>query len=247
MKNRTLAILALVFSILAVVSAVISSWLHFSVSNPYGPMEVCNRTLAAAIDNLMGLSVLFLPVISLIFGIFSFIMPGKKQDRVITPASLAITISVLLFIFSYLGILNPQHLTPERCEMQPDFYCNEHKLVDLPGNDIDRIKFTFQNGRGAGMVILRVTAQGTGDLSGVFCDTGNNLMTTTLSGKPGTRIETAQSLDINVLCGAGAFDNLAGSGMKKFDLNVTWYNADSEPAVNHAMSGELVDAVTRCS
>jgi hypothetical protein len=264
MKNRTLAILALVFAAIATVSVVIFSWLHFSVSDPYGPLEICNKSLAASIDYLMSMSKTWLPLPGLILGIFALILTGNKDNIAKQLAGLAVIISILLFLAAFFGIFNQPNYLPDRCEMQQGFYCKDFKVVDMPENGIDLIKFTFQNGitkgiwsytngtmtyvnlsTGANIMIVRVTSQGSGDLSRVVCDTGNELMASA-SGKPRLAVVLGQTIDISVPCGAGTLDKLLGSGKKKFYLNITWYAINDEPTLNHTMTGELLAPVTRC-
>jgi hypothetical protein len=128
----------------------------------------------------------------------------------------------------------------ERCEMQQGFYCKDYRLVDS-STGTDTLMFTFQNGRGTGMIITSISVQGTGDLADVQC-ANYSLASLNWAGKPGLHIENGMSESVILNCG-NRFDGLAGSGRKKFDINVTWYAADSTADFSHNMAGQLLAGI----
>jgi hypothetical protein len=197
-----------------------------------------------------------------------------------------LVVLVVIGALAYFGVLNPQNLLPDRCEMQQGFYCKDYRLVDVtaPAGSDDLITFTFQNGRGTGMLVTDVAITGTGDLAGVSCGdltatpaanivlancdgidqlADNNLLDDDLNdqdplvatdrcvwaGKAGLHIENGASADIEIHCpeagvpAAGPLDGLAGSGKKKFNVRVTWYDASSTSAFSHTMNGQLLSGV----
>lgn len=161
-----------------------------------------------------------------------------------------LVVLVVIGALAYFGVLNPQNLLPERCELQQGFYCKDYRVVAVTGTT-DWINFTFQNGRGTGMMLGRVTAQGTGDIVSVVCDThqwgatdyGADIGTETWAGKAGRHVENGATVQVGVPCIAGNLDGLSGSGKKKFDINITWYNADSSSDFNHTMNGQLLAGI----
>ncbi|MFH1181439.1 MAG: hypothetical protein V1702_00610 [Candidatus Woesearchaeota archaeon] len=237
MKNRTLAIIAFIFPLLAVISATIAHSLR-----PYGSFEVCDRILAVVIHRLTVLAVTWLPLLGIVLGIFALIGDRKKDEIRTLLASLAIIMSILVFLSSYFGILNPQNFSPDRCEFQQGFYCKEHQVIDAGKDKMSFYEFTFQNARGTGMMIERITIRGTGRcLSNVFCDTGSSLTDYNWSGKPGLHVENGASVNVEVPCGIGTFSGLGGRFKMNFDVNVTWYDAAMNQKYNHLMQGQVLE------
>lgn len=144
---------------------------------------------------------------------------------------------------AYFGIMKPETSLPDRCELQQGFYCQDFRIFDAAGAGEDGLNFTFQNGRGIGIMLGRVIVQGEGDLDRIVCDTGSSLMDLNWAGKPGLHVENGNSVTIAVPCGANELDGLAGSGKKKFDLRIIWYDATSTDAYNHTVNGQLLAGV----
>jgi hypothetical protein len=179
-----------------------------------------------------------------------------------------LVVLVVIGALAYFGVLNPQNLLPDRCEMQQGFYCKDYVITDQAAATLDDITFTFQNGRGTGMMVTDVIVTGSGDLSAVVCGDGATTPANVLAdcdgdtvvddqvatpaqcswaGKDGLHIENGASANLQILCdnvaGNGALDGLAGSGKKKFDIEVTWYDASSTEAFSHTMKGQLLAGV----
>jgi hypothetical protein len=151
-----------------------------------------------------------------------------------------LVVLVVIGALAYFGVLNPQNLLPDRCEMQQGFYCKDYRLSD---GAVDTVSFTFQNGRGTGMMVLQVNASGVGDLANVWCNTTQGLSLGQWAGKPGLHIENGASAQVVATCTANGLNGLTGSGKKKFDLKVMWYDAAMDATYNHTMQGQLLAGV----
>jgi hypothetical protein len=151
-----------------------------------------------------------------------------------------LVVLVVIGALAYFGILKPETSLPDRCELQQGFYCKDFRILDAAAADVDTISFTFQNGRGTSMMVERVQVIGTGDVSQITCTTGDTLLSETWSNKFGRYIENGASTNLAVPCGANALDDLVGSGKKKFNIVITWFDATSTPEFAHTMNGQLL-------
>jgi hypothetical protein len=154
-----------------------------------------------------------------------------------------LVVLVVIGALAYFGILKPETSLPDRCELQQGFYCQDFRITDMPDGQAESIRFTFQNGRGTGMMVERVIVAGTGELEHVTCDTGGDLMNLSWATRKGLHIENGQSAAIEVPCGVNVFNNLPGSGKKKFDISIIWFDASSTDDYNHTMNGQLLAGV----
>jgi hypothetical protein len=170
-----------------------------------------------------------------------------------------LVVLVVIGALAYFGILKPEISLPERCELQQGFYCKDFRIADVTGGN-DNISFTFENGRGKGMMLTGLTAQGTNDISHIICGGPGRVYATCdstgivddlidgpacqWSGKQGLHIENGLSADVVVLCvNPNALDGLSASGKKKFNLGIIWYSDDSTVSYSHTMEGQVLAAV----
>jgi hypothetical protein len=172
-----------------------------------------------------------------------------------------LVVLVVIGALAYFGVLNPQILLPERCELQQGFYCKDYMIGDNNGANLvlpagDNVTFTFQNGRGQGMMVTAVTVTGTGDLAAITCGgpglTYSNCDADVLlesidaapcqwAGKTGLHIENGLSATVTAMCtNTDDLDGLSAGGKKKFDIAVSWYAADSTETFSHSMAGQVL-------
>jgi hypothetical protein len=240
MKNRTLAILALILAICSVISVIAYSQHNFSISDAFTTWEICNKTPGATRMLMWQLlpitSIVVVSSVSLLLGVVVLFRSKKLHREGELIAIIAIIIAFALLLLCING-LEPQYLGPDRCTMQQGFYCREHKIIGWPKNSIDTIKFTFQNGRGTTMMIERVSAQGVGEINSTACDTGSLI---------GLSIENGASFDIDVPCGLNTLDGVSAEKIK-FDLEVIWYDPTRGPEYNNSIRGQILEKVIRCS
>src|SRR3989338_6386745 len=74
-----------------------------------------------------------------------------------------LVVLVVIGALAYFGVLNPETLLPERCELQQGLYCKDHQIkagIDAAGT-AGRINLNLQNGMGTGILILGVVASST--------------------------------------------------------------------------------------
>ena len=141
---------------------------------------------------------------------------------------------------AYFGILDPGKLLPEKCQLGSSaFRCEEFAAVDNAGSSPDIIELSIMNGRGEGIMISSITAEGLNDLAGKTCTFTS---TDSWEGKEGTHMDSGESQQFELICGANDFDGLAGE-RQKFDLEFEWYPDDSSPEFAHTATGQILAKV----
>ncbi|MBN2454170.1 hypothetical protein JXB11_01355 [Candidatus Woesearchaeota archaeon] len=146
-----------------------------------------------------------------------------------------LVVLVVIGALAYFGVLNPQTLLPERCELQQGFYCRDYLISEAT----DTITMKLENGRGQGIMVGVVNATGVGELAGVQCY-NETFKLWSWAGKDGKHLTNGESAEFVLYCQPNSFEGLANSGKKKFDLTVSWYQDDSTPSFNHTMTGQLL-------
>jgi hypothetical protein len=156
-----------------------------------------------------------------------------------------LVVLVVIGALAYFGVLNPQTLLPERCELEQGVYCKDHQVTAAT----DTVTLRLENGRGHGIMIADVTAEseelGFTSAAGTACTVDFATGTPppeSWSGKPGRHIESGGASSINITCPnpPGIDSSLIGAGKKKFQLTVTWYSDDSDISFSHTMQGNLI-------
>jgi hypothetical protein len=130
----------------------------------------------------------------------------------------------------------------EGCKLEHGISCNDDfRIVDA--EDEDYISLVLSNGRGLGVLVTSVKASGQEDIYGTNCEYNAVADSESWEGKEGFYIGNGESTSVRLDCiPAGSFDGLAGS-KERFNLDVAWYNADSEIIYSHTAEGMLLATV----
>src|SRR3989344_6998129 len=145
-----------------------------------------------------------------------------------------LVVLIVIGALAYFGVLNPQTLLPERCELQLGIRCKDH-LISAATDDI---RLSIENGRGSDVMLSSLMAYS--PELGVGCSV--DLTGESAGSKPGRLVRNGGASEVTLAC-AGV-DPLSASfvqtGKKKFDMNVTWYSFDSTNAFSHISAGQLL-------
>ena len=149
-----------------------------------------------------------------------------------------LVILIILGGLAYFGVLNPQKLLPERCELQLGLRCKDYR-VSAASNSIS---LAVENGRGTDIMLVDVGAFS--QELGVKCQ-NTTLLNMQTGNKFGMFLQNGASVSVIIPCqgadplGAG----IVGTGKRKWDLNMTWYDFGSTSAYSHTATGQLISVV----
>ncbi len=146
---------------------------------------------------------------------------------------------VVIGALAYFGILNPNTLLPEKCQVQMGLNCKDH-LVTTKTNSDGKILMTLENGRGSDIQIANITASTTslGDLVNCTLDPSSAIL-----------LRNGASKSFNLTNGTNKkWCNItyayAGSNTKlKWDIEIEWYSVATGAEYTHTASGELMAIV----
>ncbi len=150
-----------------------------------------------------------------------------------------LVVLVVIGALAYFGVLSPETLLPDRCELQQGVACNDYKL----DASADEIYLLLQNGMGEGIILDTVTVTSQDAEVGVTCnnDFGNGEANATqdFGAKWGKYIPNGGTADLTLdTCGLTA--TLVGTGKQKFDITIGWYASDSTDSFTHTMNGQIL-------
>ena len=191
-------------------------------------------------------------------------LPDKKKGRMthkrgqaameflMTYGWAILVVLVVIGALAYFGILNPQTLLPERCELQQGFYCEDYRMraggdgtATGPNTNMDTVSFSLENGRGSDIMIQDAVVRS--DDGVIICENHTLSSDFGFGGKTGFRIANGASGIIVIPCqddGDVAFgdvnNELANTGKRKFAINITWGDYSSASQFNHTMEGQLL-------
>jgi len=148
---------------------------------------------------------------------------------------------VVIGAFAYFGILNPNTLLPEKCQVQMGLYCKDHLASTNSTNNNGSILLTLENGRGSDIKIHNITA--TTDAFGgtTVCVLSNDGDDTLLrnGAKVSFKLNGSGNPD---MCGIPA--EYKNSNTKvKWDLMIKWFSVATGSEYMHTASGELMSVI----
>ena len=143
-----------------------------------------------------------------------------------------LVVLVVIGALAYFGILNPQTLLPERCELQQGLYCKDHR-ISATG---DSFTLNLENGMGKGMMVMSVKVDDTEVTPAGGCSA--TFTTESWATKSGRHIANGAAESFTIPCVIN--DDMAEAGKKKFSLAVIWYADDSDSTFAHTMEGQLL-------
>ncbi len=145
---------------------------------------------------------------------------------------------VVIGALAYFGILNPNTLLPEKCQVQMGLNCKDH-LVTSPSG-VGKILMTLENGRGTDIKIVSINAT-TGTFGGsVSCNFSSPTPELLRNGASHSFELTGTPPGSKCLIPV----EYAGSNTKaKWDVEIEWYSVASSSDYTHTASGELMAIV----
>ncbi|MCP3684127.1 MAG: hypothetical protein GY861_15710 [bacterium] len=164
-----------------------------------------------------------------------------------------LVVLVVIGALAYFGVLSPQNLLPEKCELQMGLNCKDY-IISQGGLTDGTVTLNLENGMGQGILITSATATGKGDMAGVICDNDYSAVAWEwVPGKNGVHMNSGEDSDssmvaspetsiiLDCVTGAVTLDaSWINIGKKKFDLELTWYADDSSASYTHTMKGSLM-------
>ena len=137
-----------------------------------------------------------------------------------------LVVLVVIGALAYFGILNPQTLLPERCELQMGLHCKDY-LISTDANNNGEIRLTIENGRGNDIVVTKVNATSQ-EFNGSCV---NQTSTDILNG------ESAEF----VLTGCKIPAKYKGKSAKhKWEVQIEWHSLGSSTAYTHTAGGQIM-------
>ncbi|MCP3686237.1 MAG: hypothetical protein GY861_26630 [bacterium] len=149
-------------------------------------------------------------------------------------------ILIVLFSLGSAAVVTSTFI-PEKCWLQMGLNCKDN-WIDADSN---RIELMLENGMGQGILILDITATGTGDTNGVLCKADYTGIIWQ-DGKNGLHLNNGEdNSEIILDCSEGVPLDPSWSieKKKKFNLELNWYANDSTSEFSHLMNGELKASV----
>ncbi|MCP3685074.1 MAG: hypothetical protein GY861_20625 [bacterium] len=136
-----------------------------------------------------------------------------------------LVVLVVIGALAYFGVLSPQNLLPEKCELQMGLNCKDYIISQAAGTDGDDadpavdggVTMNLENGMGQGILIRTMTATGKGDMAGVICDVDLEAdCGDWVPGKAGLHMNSGEDSDSAIAAmGAGA----CGAGVVSIELD----------------------------
>ncbi|MCP4651414.1 MAG: hypothetical protein GY853_15215 [PVC group bacterium] len=179
-----------------------------------------------------------------------------------------LVVLVVIGALAYFGVLSPQNLLPEKCELQMGLNCKDYIISQGGAASDGTITVNLENGMGQGILITAMTATGKGDMAGVicdedYCDNDGSCIDAGdpwawIPGKEGIHMNSGEDSDSAILAQTGAAGSIVldcdiaglgtvgldqswvNIGKKKFDIELSWYADDSTPSYTHTMKGSLM-------
>ena len=147
-----------------------------------------------------------------------------------------LVVLIVIGALAYFGVLNPQTLLPERCELQLGLRCKDHRVSSAANS----IVLAVENGRGTDIMLVDVGAFS--QELGVKCQ-NTTLLNMQTGNKFGMFLQNGASFSIIIPCQTPLDSGIVGTGKRKWDLNMTWYDFGSTSAYSHTATGQLISVI----
>jgi uncharacterized protein (UPF0333 family) len=150
-----------------------------------------------------------------------------------------LVVLVVIGALAYFGILNPDTLLPEKCQIQMGLYCKDH-LVTTDGTSKGSILLALENGRGSDIMVTNLTATTNNFGATVNCTWGSATGKLLRNGAQGNY--TLDDGGFTGWCEIPA-DYQGQNSKIKWDLELLWFSLATGKEYTHTARGELMAVV----
>ena len=167
-----------------------------------------------------------------------------------------LVVLVVIGALAYFGVLNPSILLPAKCTIGPGLNCKDFLVSsDSDGAGNSMIRFNFENGLGADIVLTDMSIEGVGnnafgsacaalnltstDCGGLVLSGANCINDSVTNATAGIRLLNGEAATISIPESTGCEVTSFG-GKSKATFEITYYRGDSDSTFLKTLQGELL-------